>query len=83
MYRVYGRCKSIFSGMKDYYDGDMTRKTVVDRYSLYASWQKFNFQNTELIVPDCMPHNITTTQEMFYKANYYTGGEPHYCGQQA
>lgn len=78
-YRIYGRCKSIFSGKEDYYDDVMTRKTVIDRYSLYASWQKFNFQNTELIVPRCIPRNITTTLEMFWKANYYTGGEPEYC----
>ena len=79
VYRIYGKCSNIYSGIRDYYDGPMTRKTVVNRYSLYASWQKFNFQNTELIMPRCMPPNITTTQEMFRKANYYTGGEPEYC----
>ena len=82
VYRVYGRCSNIFSGISDYYDGPMTRRTVVDRYSLYASWQRFGFQNTGLTVPRCMPPNITTTQEMFRKANYYTGGEPQYCNQQ-
>ena len=81
-YRVYGRCSYIYAGISDYYDGPMTRKTVVNRYSLYASWQRFGFQNTELIMPSCMPSNITTTQEMFRGSNYYTGGEPQYCNQQ-
>lgn len=78
-YRVYGRCSSIHTGIDDYYNGPMTRKTVIDRYSLYASWQRFGFQNTGLTVPRCMPPNITTTQEMFRNSNYYTGGEPDYC----